>query len=172
VNKNYINKLKDIFKYKEFLKLKIKEKFDKYKEGKTGFNELLNNKAFFDEIKKEASQIQFNIYDKQIINKIKNDDNLICINKEYLKNNSELYYYNNFEIISDKLYEVLEQKHLALNEEKMIKTKCLIGENKIIFYPSESNVNYLIISSMNFHHEFVADYIFFYDNSISGSIPY
>ena len=111
--------------------------------------------------------MQFNINDKQIFLQIKNNDSSTCINKEYLKNNSELYYYNNFEIISNNLYQVLDKEHLELNEEKMIRTKCLMGENKIFFYPSESNVNYLIISGMNSYHEFVSDYIFHYDNLLN-----
>ena len=72
VNKNYINKLKDIFKYKEFYTNKIKEIFEKYKTSKTNFNELLNSKTFYEEIKNEASQIQFNEIEKHKFNEIKN----------------------------------------------------------------------------------------------------
>ena len=160
VNKNYINKLKDIFKYKDFCTLNIKEKLDA-----KSFNELLNNKAHYEEIKKESSQIKFNEFEKQKFNEIKNDENLTHIKKEYLKDNNELYYYNNFEIISNDLYQILDKFNISLKNEKIIIIKCLFGENKIIFYPNESNVNHLIISSMNFNYEFICDFIFYYNNS-------
>ena len=132
----------------------------------------MNNKALYEEIKNEASQIQFNEIEKHIFNEIKSDENLTQIKKEYLKdiNNNELCYYNNFEIISNYLYQVLDKMNISLNDEKMIKTKCLFEENKIIFYPNESNANYLIISSMNIYNEFCCDFIFYYNNSIDLKI--
>ena len=171
VNKNYINKLKDILKYNNFCSHKIKQKFDKYIKGTNSFNELLNNETFYNEVKNESSHIQFNEINKQIINDIKKDNNLTLINKENLKYNTELYYYNNFEIISDNLYKVLDELNISLDKEKMIKTKCLFGEKKFILYPNESNVNYLIISSMNYNYDlynydYVCDFIFFYANSV------
>ena len=81
VNKNYINKLKDIFKYKEFYTHKIKEIFEKYKTNISNFNELINSKAFYEEIKNEASQIQINEIEKHKFMEIKNDENLTRIKK-------------------------------------------------------------------------------------------
>ena len=43
----------------------------------------------------------------------------------------------------------------------MIKTKCLLGEKTAIFYPSDSTMNYLIVSSINDYYEFASDFIFY-----------
>jgi len=163
VNKDYINKLKNIFKYREFCLFIIKEKFDKYRKSINNFNELLNKKTCYDEIKNEASHIKFTGINKHIIRELKENDNLTYINKKFLKDNKELYYYNNFEIISNDLYLLLNNQNISLNEEKMIKTKCLFIENKIIFYNNESNKNFLIVSNINFNYEFVCDFIFYYN---------
>ena len=47
----------------------------------------------------------------------------------------------------------------------MIKTKCLFGDKKIIFYPSLSLVNCLIIANINSKNEFNSELLLYYDNS-------
>ena len=170
VNKNYINNLKELLHFDEFC-YHIKEIFDKYKSIVNHFNELLNNNQFLDEVKNNLSKSQFfaninAIIDKHKFNEIKNDYQIININKINLKDNNQLYYYKDFEIISNNLYQILEELHLTLNDEYMIKTKCLFCDNKIIFYPYDSCLNYLIIGNINNINEFNTELVFYYDNSL------
>ena len=168
-NKNYINNLKEILNFDESY-YNIKEIFDKYKSIVNDFNELLNNNQFLDEVKNNLSKSQFfaninAIIDKHKFNEIKNDSQLNKINKINLKDNNELYYYKDFVIISNNLYQYLDKENLSLKEENMIKTKCLFVDNKIIFYPYDSCVNYLIIGNINNNNEFNSELVFYYDNS-------
>ena len=170
VNKNYINKLKEIFNYDVFCKYKIKEKFDIYKTKVNNFNELLNNNTFFEEIKNELLIANFFeslcIIDKKLVNEIKNDEILTKINTINLKDNNDLYYFKNFEIIYDDLYQILDKEHLTLNSDCMIKTRWLIGDNKIIFYPNFSCVNNLIVANNDINNDFISELILYYDNSL------
>ena len=169
VNKKYIDKLKEISEYEEFCKSKIKEIFDKYKIGTNNYNELLNNSQLYEEIIKELYYTKFNghIINKKIIMGIKHNYEFTDINKIYLdkNNNEQLYYFKDFEIISANLYQIFEEQHLTLNDKQMIKTKCLFGDNKIIFYPSLSLVNCLIIANYNSKNEFNFELLLYYDNS-------
>ena len=168
-NKNYINKLKEIFNYKEFCKIITKEDFFKNNES-INFNELTYNKEFIEDLGDNLSQTQFieslpnNI--KKILHELKNNEEITKINKIYL-NKEELYYYNDFEIISNSLYRIFEEENLVLKKEQNIKTKCLFGENKIFFYPVFPSINNLIITKINNDNEFIPEIILSYDNSTS-----
>ena len=114
LSKNYINKLKEIFNYEEFIEIIIKEKFFENIEEKN-FNELINNKEIIDELKNTLIQAHFvenlpsNV--KHELNNIKNDNEINKINKIYLKK-EELYYFDVFEIISNSLYQIFEEENL------------------------------------------------------------
>ena len=168
-NKLYINKLKEIFNYKEFCKIITKEDFFKINEDIT-FNELLYNKEFLEDLGDNLTQTQFieslpNDIKKKL-HDLKNNEEITNINKIYL-NKKELYYYIDFEIISKSLYHILEEENLLLKNEKNIKTKCLFGENKIFFYPAFPSINNLIISKINDEKDFIPEIILSYDNSTS-----
>jgi hypothetical protein len=168
VSKNYINQLKKIFNYEKINTNKIKEKFDYYIKQKNNFNELLNDKNFLEEIKNELMKnkevLEF-LNDKRKIKRFKEDSELTNINKIYLKDNEQLYYYKDFEIISNNLYQILDKENLSLNNENMIKIGCLFGENKILFNPTSSTKNFFILSKINSNNEFISEMILYYDNS-------
>ena len=169
VNKNYISKLKEILNYKEFCKLKIKEKYNIYFKELKNSNELIKNIKILEEIKDDLYENEIleilKTIDEKIINEIKKDDELIKVNKIDLIKEG-LYYYKNFEIISNDLYEFLNKKELIPFKEKMIKSKCLYGEHKIILdssFPEEKKS--LIIINMNDNNEFIAEFILYYNIS-------
>ena len=169
VNEKYINRLKELLNYKEFCKKKLKEKFDEYFTKSNNFNELLNNIDFVEEIKKELIQTEFfkflNSIQNKAIDDIKMDDKLTKMNKINFKN-EVLYYYKNFEIISNDFYQFLKELKLTSNEERFIKSKCLYGENKILLHschPEEKKS--LIIVDVNHSNEFISELILSFDNS-------
>ena len=58
-NKNYINKLKEIFNYDEFHKTITKEKFIQKIKEINDINKLIINKEFIEDLKNDLSKTQF-----------------------------------------------------------------------------------------------------------------
>ena len=162
INKNYILKVKEVLNYKHFCEYKIKEKIGYYKIKGNNFDELLNNNEIIEEIKKDIFQTKFafslSLVDKEIFNQIKNDYELINIKKNYLVKEG-LYYYNNFEIISKNLYEILNEYNMNPKNEYMIETLGLFGENNIIFYPTSLDKNNLIIACIDYKQDFIPEIV-------------
>ena len=167
VNKNYIEELKKYFNYEEFQRNKIIEIFFKQIDEIDKFYELMKNNNFRDELKNSLLETKFFVsisIDKKKIKEIKNDEELIDVEKIYL-NNKEYYYYKNFEIITNDFFQILNNENLSLKEENMIKTKALFFENKIFFYPFLLKMDNLILANYDNNHEFKSEFIYGFNNS-------
>ena len=102
--------------------------------------------------------------DKKIFKDIRNDIELTEIKRIKLKTEG-LFFYKDLEIVTNNLCKIFKEEHLVLKEDKMLNSKCLFGQNKIIFYPYFSAVNFLIVAGINHNNEFVNELVLYFYKS-------
>jgi len=145
INNGYIKKLKELFKYEDIL-------------------QKLNKKIPLGEI-----IIQENyILDRNIIMNELSKEELLPIKKAELKIDEiiSIKYFREFDIISKKLKEYLEEYNLIQINQESIEIELILGNNKIIIHSFNLNKNIAIILSQNDKNEFISELIFVFNDSI------
>ena len=152
INKRYIKKLKELFKYTEYLKI-IEDNNKDINNQDQSINKILNeNKSIF-------------CLD---VNKIKKE----LDNKDYLKlktenlNESQMFSFLEFEIITEKLKECLMDYDLFPKELEIIEIKCLLIDNSIIFFPNLQGKYLAFNCAIKDNNEYLIEVIYdFKDNT-------
>ena len=138
INKNYMNELENILHFKEFIN---EIKIDEIKNIDFDINNINND--IINKIKGNLKEKMLNFFltldeSKLIINNENKYDIPIIELNDNKKN--KLYYYNNCQIINQKLYLLLNQidKNLSTKTKQI---KCILNNNKIIIFSNDKIIN-------------------------------
>ena len=146
INKNYIKKLKELFKFNDYLKL-IEEKNLKEFNNKEQINKIISeNKSLFD--------IDINKIKKEL-----NSTDCLKLKIESLNNTNNSYFLE-FEIITHKLKEYITDYDLIPKDIEIIEANCSQRDNKVIIIPRISEKFYIYIYIINDHNEYIIEKIY------------
>ena len=146
INNKYIKKLKEMIKYNEYLKI-IEENQKKNPNIQYNTKKIIdNNRSILD-------------IDKNVITiKLENIDSL-KLEKENIEEGN-IFYYKEFEIISEKLKYCLMNYDLLPLELELIQVRCKIKNNKIIFYPILPNKYFIFICSKDDKNDYISEILY------------
>ena len=132
---------------------------------------FFNNNKFYDKyieiIPKKYIEYLLTINKGKIEEKL-NKKELFEITKKNLNNDNKLYYFVDFEIISEKIIKYFLKKDF-INDYKNNVVECLIGYDKLIIYPSLSDKKIALIANLKYidnKNEFNSELIIKFNDSI------
>ena len=159
INRNYMNELENILNFTEFIN---EIKIDEIKKLDLDINNINND---------IINKIKDNLKEKMVNFLLTLDESKLIINNEFKydisttelrdNENNKLYYYNNCQIISQKLYLLLNQidKNLSTKTKHI---KCIFKNYKIIIFSNDKIIN---IGNLNENNKFIIEHIIYSKSS-------
>ena len=163
INNKYIKKLKELSKFDEYFKLIQGNNKKDINNLEKDINKIINQNKQIIEINK--NQIKYELGKKEYIHLI----------KENLKENN-IFYYTEFEIVSEKLKECLIDYDLFSKSFELVEINCRIKNNKIIISPNFKDKFFALICTKDNKNEYITEIVLNFndkknwDNFIKGKI--
>ena len=155
INKKYIDEIKKI------------AHFDKFKETLKNDNEIKNrfyqgNIDYLVKLKKSLSNeilTEFYVSKREDIEKNLNIVNIYDKRSKYFSSSEKLYYYENFQIINQKLLEIIRDLDYSIDAKCISILDLIISIDKAILWVNENGRNLINVGYINEYDVFVVDYI-------------
>ena len=163
INKNYIDEIKTISNFIEISKIlkENKEKNETFKNGNFNYSALLK-----ESLKNETLNSLYNLSMEKIEQKLQNKNLFDKAAKYYYAQNSDLYYYENFQIIDKKLFDILNYYDSNLAE-KCIKANAVFSSNKIVLLLNNNEKYVINVGQININDVLELDYLIQEESSLT-----
>jgi len=137
INRKYMNEFENILHFKEFInEINVNEIQNLDLDINNINNDILNKVR--GNLKEEAISYLITLEDNKLIN---NDNNYDIYKDEILDNeNNKIYYYNDCQIITQKIYILLRQIENNISTKTKI-IKCILNNSKVIIYFNDNIIN-------------------------------